>query len=267
LDFLSPKIGILYTPVDWVQIYANYGRGFSVPMLGAGDYSFFDTEKVFDLSARDQYELGARVYPTDWLDLELAGFIVKTTNDAFYSHVDWSMISNGATTRKGIEAAVNVRPLDNLYLSANYSYIIPKWDKRIDKDLNFKDHFIADLYQHMLNLEVGYAPPAGFGGRLSYHLESGGYTLDIPSVDINGVPVDGPHKAKLQKFDTLDLQLSYRFNDKYRLVFDVTNLLNKKYYGTGYKDYSYTPPGEDFLYTPRPPRLFYLTLEVNWDKS
>jgi outer membrane receptor protein involved in Fe transport len=114
------------------------------------------------------------------------------------------------------------------------------------------------------NLELAYAPPQGFGGRSSFHWEAYNYVRDIPAVQANGQPATTlPTRVKSQDLGSLDLQLSYRFNDTYKVVFDVTNVLDKKYLGNGAG--SWAQGNYDFTFSPRPPRAFYLGLQMNWD--
>lgn len=65
LDGVSPKAGLLFTPLDSLDIYVNYGRGLALPNP---QYALFYTEGGAELAERDQYELGFRVRPTDWLE-------------------------------------------------------------------------------------------------------------------------------------------------------------------------------------------------------
>jgi outer membrane receptor protein involved in Fe transport len=268
-SFFSPKIGILYTPLDWVQIYANFGRGFSAPGMSASAANGFYADNPFELLVRDQFELGTRLAITDWFDFELALFRIDTKNDSAYDEVAQANRPIGSTKRQGFEASVDIRPFDNWYFNANYSFIDARQKVYRNPTKDYSGLMLTgNMPRHTTNVEIGYAPPIGFGMRASFHWEAYRYLRDEPGTLISGAPNPmSPLRVKDQDNGTLDMQLSWRFNDTYRLALDVKNVLGKEYYGTGYPDYATAAPGTDYLFTPRPPRTFFLTLQMNWDKD
>jgi iron complex outermembrane receptor protein len=270
--FLSPKVGLIYTPLDWLAIYANYGRGFSTPGLSTNATTGFYAGNAFDLSSREQWELGTRLSPLDWLDIELAGFIIKTKNDTSYDAITETSAPIGETTRKGIEFSLSARALQYLEFKANYAFTDAKYDKYFSGNAaNYSDYRglrLANVPRQIANLELSYSPPIGFGGRLSWRYEGDSYLRNVPSHNVLGVPIAGatPARIKAQNKDVVDLQLNYKFNDNYRVVLDVINLFDKELYGSeGYPDPTRNGHN-DFTYSLRPPRTFYLGLEMNWDQ-
>jgi outer membrane receptor protein involved in Fe transport len=267
-SFFSPKIGILYMPLDWVQLYANFGRGFSAPSLNATAATGFYADNPFELMVRDQFELGTRLAITDWLDFELALFRIDTKNDTSWDEVAQANRPIGSTKRQGFEASIDVRPFENWYFNANYSFLDAKRKEYISGNLDYSGLMITGMPRHSTNVEIGYAPPLGFGMRASFHWEAYQYLRDQPGTRIDGTPnTTSPLRVKDQDQGTLDMQLSWRFNDTYRLALDVKNVLDKEYFGNGYTNYATAAPGTDYLFTPRPPRTFFLTLQMNWDKD
>ena len=95
------------------------------------------------------------------------------------------------------------------------------------------------------------------GGRLSFRWEADNLAENEPATAF------GPgSRIKKQDFGSLDAQLSYIINENYRIRLDVTNLLDKKYFGMWGVPNAYG----DFTYSPQPPLSVYLGLEMNWDK-
>ncbi|MDR1083407.1 MAG: TonB-dependent receptor [Deltaproteobacteria bacterium] len=267
----SPKAGILYTPLEWLDVYANFGRGFSMPSVNAAQ--FYDGN-VWDLKRRDQYELGYRARVYDWMNLEMTVYRINTVNDTSFDEQTNTNMPVGKTTRQGVEAAVDVRPHKDLRFRANYAYTDARYKDRKEFNtsrgemVNLKGHRIIEVPRHITNLELSYEPPQGFGGRVSFRWEADALLRDPGRTTVNGIPIldngvqVGPYKR--QDNGTLDMQLNYRFNDSYRIVLDVLNVLDKKYYGSqGAPDYA----TGDFTYSYQPPMTVYLGLEMNWDKN
>jgi iron complex outermembrane receptor protein len=261
--FFSPKAGILYTPSDWAQIYASFGRSFSTPGLSSGSTSFYGGSP-FDLKTRDQVEIGARINPVDWLNFELALYRLMTKNDDTYDEQTNVLTPTGESVRQGIEFSVKAVPYRNLYFSGNYTYLDARYEKRFTGGYNYHGYHVTSVPRHMTNLELSYNPPLGFGGRISFHWESHAFAADVPKYNNQGVENTNPlRNYKLQDKGGLDLQLHYKFNDSYRVILDVANVMDKRYFGS-----QGTPNANgEYTYSVRPPRSFYLALEMNWDKK
>jgi iron complex outermembrane receptor protein len=269
----SPKAGVLYTPLDWLQIYANFGRGYSLPSMSGSNPVQFYTGNAWDLKKRDQYEIGYRANITDWVSLEMAAYLINTNNDTTYDEQSNESSPIGKTKRQGLEAAVDIRPVTDVRFRANYAYTDARikygFNTRYNNEIvSTKGTRITEVPRHITNLELAYEPPDGFGGRINFRWEANAVLRDPPQKTVNGtrilssgVPVS---PFKRQDNGTLDVQLNYRFNDNYRIVVDVINVLDKKYYGSqGSPSYV----NGDFTYSYQPPLTVYVGLEMNWDKK
>ncbi|MDR1039545.1 MAG: TonB-dependent receptor [Deltaproteobacteria bacterium] len=263
--FFSPKVGVLFTPVDALSIYANFGRGFSTPGLSVNANTGFYADNRFELSTRDQYELGARMQITDWMNAELALFKIFTENDSTWDTETETNIPAGKTVRQGVEATVNIVPAENWRFTANFTYLDAKYKSFINGQRQRMDGYrMTGIPSTITNIELSYAPDYGFGGRVGLRYEAGNYFRSIPGTDYLGNPVaTRPLVAKNQDKAFVDLQLSYRFNDNYRILLDVNNVLNKKYLNMSSWP---STPGGVYNFSPFNPLTAYLTLEMNWDK-
>ncbi len=76
-DIFSPKAGLILTPLEGYEVFANYGKGFALP--GVTDYM---TKSYLDPAIRTQYETGVRVNPTKWLDGSLTFWRLDTEDDS-----------------------------------------------------------------------------------------------------------------------------------------------------------------------------------------
>jgi outer membrane receptor protein involved in Fe transport len=255
----SPKAGLLLTPFDWLQVYTNYGRGFGLPGMNNGR---FFAEDHFELTKREQIEFGFRASPADWVDLEMVYYNIDTSNDETYDQFaplgqEWQ--NAGKTKRDGLETIVNFHPFEFWTLTGNYTYQRAKYKSYADANNILDGHRLTSVPTHITNLELAYAPEEGFGGRLNYRWEADSMGRDLPTYNKTGGKNLEPFK--LQDKGTVDFQLSYKFNEKYKVTLDVLNLMDKDFYG------SQGAPSAtgDFSYSIQPPRTVYLGLDVNWE--
>jgi iron complex outermembrane receptor protein len=240
-NVFSPKAGLIYTvKPDW-EVFANYGRGFALPR----DKTLFQDNNL-NPAIRTQYELGTRAKPTKWLDFMVTLWRLDTTDDIQAKLDDPTQQENaGETRRQGVEAAFNVYPLANWYFHADYAYIDSEYLKYSSGGVSYDGKTLSSVPDHIVNLEVGYAPSLGLGGRLRYRYVSDRY-------------IDSANTFTLDGHQVVNAQVSYTFSPKYRLELDVINLFDEKY--ANYAGYT----NGEMTYAPEDPLSVYLTLRVHF---
>lgn len=114
----SPKLGLIYSPFSFLDLYANYGKGFALPSMA--DYS---VRSYLEPAIRTQYEVGLRYRPTSWSDLSLAFWRLDTTDDFQTSMSDPNIqVNAGETRRQGIELQASAQLWRHLKLRLDYAY-------------------------------------------------------------------------------------------------------------------------------------------------
>ena len=272
-NFFSPKVGLTYdTPLNWLTLYANFGRGFSMPGLNAASSGFYNGNTLYDLKTRDQYEIGSRIAPAEWISLETTYFWAFTKNDVVYDEATETTNNVGKTKREGLETAVAVRPFTarpDLTLTGSYSYLEARNTTNMSTSttISTKGRRITGVPRQIVGFEIAYEPSKGLGGRLSYRAELDNLVSDPPPVRIDGSPnlsAGGNLNVPFRKPDqhATDLLLSYRLNRNYRLSLNVLNLFNQRFNSTmGAPDVD----TGDYTYARNQPRTGYLSLEWKWD--
>jgi iron complex outermembrane receptor protein len=266
--FFSPKAGVVYSPFDNLDVFANFGRGFSMPTYFTLDQKtgFFNSKSNLKLSRRDQFEFGYRYYPLDWLGIETTVYQLKTYDDGFTDPVSNDYIQAGQTTREGIEFSLQAAPAKNWRVTGNFAYMEAKYDKMMSGQQDMAGYRLPWVPRKITNLEVAYAPETGLGGRVTFRWEADMLYQDYPKTLTNGQPnlsygvQQKPWKAPDK--GSLDIQLSYIFNEKYKLIFDAKNIVGKAYEGYAYGMEWNTG---DYLVNYTNPRAFYLTFQINTD--
>jgi iron complex outermembrane receptor protein len=247
IGIFSPKVGLLFTPLDKLDIYANYGEGFNVP--GLMDGQFF-SEHQLKMTKRKQYELGFRSSPYTWMEFGSVIYLANTKNDIQQNLTTKRMENAGQTRRRGVETYVKFFPVQHLTISADYAYQDVKYKKNIQHP-TWEGRRLPQVARHIVNAEIAYIPPEGWGGRATLNYNFDYLLQENPERALH------PH-YKGHDFGTVDAQVNYRFNDKYKISLDVLNVFNDR-------PKQGVPNAQGYFnYWPSNPTTAYLTLEVSF---
>jgi outer membrane receptor protein involved in Fe transport len=137
-------------------------------------------------------------------------------------------------------------PFKDWRFTTNFAYMEAKY-KNDPRNSGLR---LAWVPRKITNMELAYTPQIGLGGRVTFRYED-----DMLYSDSRSGPWRAPSKAYL------DTQLSYKINEKYKILFDAKNIIGKSYEGYAYGKDSYG----DYLVNWLNPRAFYLTFVMNWD--
>jgi iron complex outermembrane receptor protein len=245
-SIFSPKAGFLLTLLNnRLDLFANYGEGFGL-LPGFSEQAAFRQDD-WDPQERKQYETGLRIRPISGLELGVVGFRLETNKDFIYNSVTDEYDNVGSTTREGIEVTLDAYALNYGYLHADYGYTDATYDDYVTSsggDLSGKT--LRSVPENIFNIEIGYSPQKGMGGRVRYHYEDG-YFLD----DANLFESDS--------WDRLDAQISYRFGNSanYLLALDIVNVFDEKYA-------DYTSGTTNQTFSPGLPFSAYLTFVIDF---
>ena|GEM_PF-928200 len=270
-NVFSPRAGLLFTPLDWLDVFANYGQAYNVPGLNNG---VFFSDPNAELIKHNQFELGTRARPANWLNLEVVYYYIQTLNDEIpligadgLPDPGGLMEFAGTTERQGLETSFSIRPFEFWSLSGHYTLQDAKFKKRKTNAGDYAGLRMTEVPRHITSLELAYAPDEGLGGRARFRWEADSLLRNDPAVRANGQPNPDPWRQfAAQDRGALDLQLSYKFNDEYKLTFDVLNVTDRRNIGSQWAP-TYSPGAVrhgDYNYTVQPPRTFYVGLEANW---
>lgn len=246
LDSISPKLGVVVEPFERWQLFANYAQGFSLP-TGINLFTIDDIKPA----RRQQWEVGMRTRPVQWLDFAISGYLMDTTDDLeniAEAGQPAEYVNAGETRRKGIEVEANLYPAENWRLHLNYSYIDARYEETdVQADKQYLGNHMTDVPEHVANAELRYAPPQGLGGRawLRY---------------VGECPDDKANQHYTDPYAIVDLQINYRFNERYLLALDVVNLFDNNYASSA----SYSSSTDYWRKVPGAPLGAYLTLTIDW---
>lgn len=240
-EIFSPKVGLIFSMFEGWDLFANVSQGFALP--GGADYI---SRSYLDPAIRTQYEAGLRANPNDWSRYSFSIWRLDTENDFQASLEDPNVYDNsGETRRQGIELSADVLPWKYLRLHLDYAYIDSEYLNYVSGGVNYEGNQISGVPNHIFNAEIAWDPPQGLGARLSYRLQGDWY-------------IDSGNTIEADGFSVVNAQVSYKFNNRYRLALDVVNLLDEDY-----SEYYGTSNGQ-LTYAPADPLSAYLVLTIDW---
>jgi len=241
-EIYSPKAGVVFTPGENWDFFANFSKGFALPR-GTDLWK----RSYLDPAIRTQYEVGLRNRPGGGIDWGVTIFRLDTTDDFQPSPADPTVIENaGETRREGVEVSLNFSPVDKIILHVDYAYMEAEYLDFVEGGVIRDGNRLPNVSRNIANASISLEPgERGWGARFS------GRWVDDWYVDAaNSIEADG--------YTTADAQLSFRFNTAYKLTLDVINLFD-----VAYAEYVGLANNVK-TYAPADPLSAYLTLNVDF---
>ncbi len=210
----SPRMGIVYQPIERVSLYAGWSRSFE-PQFGQTRLGV-----SFVPITGEQLEVGVKTELFDRkLSATLAAYQIARKNDFAPDPVDPDLfqIQIGEQQSKGIDLSVTGEPISGLRLTAGYAYI----DAKVTSDpTGLQGNLLANVPQQSANLsaiyEIGQGDLKGFGfgGGLTFLGARQGNTentIELPAY-------------------TLANALLYYKRDNWKFQLNFENLFNTEYF-------------------------------------
>ncbi|MEH2411064.1 TonB-dependent siderophore receptor [Nostoc sp.] len=212
-EAFSPRIGIVYQPIEPLSLYASYSQSF-VPNDGRSR-----TGEVFEPSRGTQYEVGIRAELLDRrLVANVAAYEITKTNVLTTDPGDRDFsIAAGEVTSRGIEFDLAGK-------------ILPGWNVIGSFFLN--DAFISKDNTLPEGDKLTGAPSQGGSLWTTYEIQSGnlqGFGFGAGVFFAGSRDVTLPNTFKLPSYGKIDAALFYR-RDNWRVGINFKNLLDTKYY-------------------------------------
>lgn len=208
----SPRLGIIYKPVDNLSLYANYSQSFR-PNFGTdvnGDS--FEPQKATGYEVGMKAELldGSLQATLAYFDITKQNVLTADPNNQFFS------IATGEQRSQGVELDIAGEILPGWKIVANYAYI----DARVTKDNTIPEgnrlfnspYHSAGLWT-TYEIQTGDLQGLGFGVGFNYVGDRAG---------------DLDNSFKVDDYFLANAALFYK-RENWRLGLNFNNLLNTKY--------------------------------------
>ncbi|MEN8269925.1 TonB-dependent siderophore receptor [Acinetobacter baumannii] len=213
----SPRIGVVYQPVNNLSLYTSYNRSFQ-PL--ADSFVFYKNSDDLRPTKTENYEIGAKWDVNDQLNVTLALFEMSQTNIQNKDPNDpkgLTAILAGEQKTKGVELSLAGQLTEQLSVLAGYSYM----DGKIEKSaIGFTGNHSALTPNNTANLWLKYQINdhwyAAVGGR--------GESSRFSAPD---------NKNVLPGYAVVNAALGYQ-SERYDVNLNLNNLFDRDYFVSGH---------------------------------
>jgi iron complex outermembrane recepter protein len=231
-EAFSPRIGILYQPIDPLSLYASYSQSFQPNVFTQSDGSFLEPERG------RQFEVGIRgEFLDDRLIANLAAYHLTKTNVATTDPDDPNFsLPLGEVRSQGIELDVAGEILPGWNIIASYAYTDAEVTDSGD------DPFFPE------GLRNANVAPNTASLWTTYEIQSGtlqGLGLGIGLFYVDNRPGDFDNTYELPSFIRTDAAVYYR-RDNWRAALNIKNLFDEEYFAGADFGRTTVRPGEPF---------------------
>ncbi|MFQ4145483.1 TonB-dependent receptor [Chlorogloeopsis sp. ULAP02] len=217
-EAFTPRIGVVYQPIQPISLYASYSRSFAPNFAQRADGTFLSPERG------TQYEVGIKADLNQKLSATLAAYEITKTNIATTdpNDPDGFSIPIGEQRSRGIELDISGEILPGWNIIAAYGYtnaeITESNDLRVGSRVPKVPEHKASLWTTYQFLQ-GNLKGLGFGLGLYYLSDRVGG--DIPSDDFDDT-------FTLPSYLRTDAAIFYR-QDNWRAAINIENLFGIRY--------------------------------------
>jgi len=228
-EAFSPRIGIVYQPIEPLSLYASYTTSFS-PSFGA---SRNPDDSTFEPETGQQFEIGLKADLSDDLSLNLAAFDIRRQNVSTPDPDDPAFsVQTGEVASRGIELALA-------------GEVLPGWD--IVAGYTLLDAFVSEDNTDVEGNDLANVPDNQFSLWTTYEIQQGdleGLGFGLGFLYLSDRPGNLDNTFTLPSFFRTDAALFYE-RDNWRAQLNVENLFDVEYF-TSSDEFLGVTPGSPF---------------------
>ncbi|MDF3057067.1 MAG: bfrD [Rariglobus sp.] len=230
-DLLSPRVGLIYKPVENLALYASYTLSY-VPRAGEQLASLSATNAALDPEEFENFEIGAKWDVNPRLSLTAAAYQLDRSNQAITNPIDpTTLILVDGQRVKGIELGASGRITDEWSITGGYAH--QNGETRTDSGTTPAGTRIQQLPRNTFSLWNRYDFNSTWGVGLGVI-----YRDEIFAALPTATPIPA---TTLPSFVRFDAALFYRFNDHLRAQLNIENIFEKDYYASAHNNNNISP--------------------------
>ena len=215
LSNVTPKLGLRSSVLEGLDLRLSASNGFTLP----NSTRKYEEDANLDPTQLWQYELGASYKGLDWLELDVVGFVLDTSNEILENPPgSGDFVNIGETRRTGIETEAIIKPSLSWRIRGTFSYTDTEVKENPNDELVGKS--VTNIPQTIATLDVSYAFKNGLGSRFTIRDVGSYYTNQVNTAGYDGYTV-------------ANLTLFYNFNaffaNRGRVFIEVNNLFDSLY--------------------------------------
>ncbi|GAB3381408.1 TonB-dependent receptor [Massilia agri] len=247
----QPKLSMVYTPMENLNVYANWGRTFQM-LTGSGAPAYLTPGQArFAPSINTGKELGVKFKPAQKTDLRLAVWRQDATDEVANMPATGTTVGLGETRREGVDFQLSGHIGDNLELWVSHSLQKAEVTRAFAADgasLAGKEVFSTPRHISNAGLEyrAGDAWRFGLQGRAQ-----GDYYIDSPNT-----------AGKYGGFVLFDANVRYQLSKRTSIDFQLKNLADRQYEYAWYDNFFWPAGQAQPSFSSGPGRAAYLSLNL-----
>jgi len=255
----SPKLMGVLSPTKWLDVYADYGRGFhSNDARGA----VARTNPATLITPATGYEVGARVTPAQDFSVSAAGFLLDLQSELTWLGDEGTTQPSGRTRRYGLELGARWHYKNIFFADADFTYTQAKFrDDELPGEMRAGGN---DGHEVPLAPRITFSAGAGVRKPIGQFTPFGSMRLraiaDRPATEDSSLVADG--------FAIVDASAGVRWK-ALEIGLDVQNLFNAKWREVSFATTSQLPferaPVTGIHYTPGWPLTVMGRAAVYWN--
>jgi iron complex outermembrane receptor protein len=169
LDFdeVSPIAGLVYSPLEALNLYANYSTSFETPtfteLANPADNGTLGGFANVAAQRAHGFEVGVKGVVAQRLRYELAYYDMKVEDEVttVTNVAGRAFFNNADTKRRGVELGANAELLPGLVLSLAYTFTDLEFE-RFPSNVPAEGNTLPGVPRHSGYAEVAYSNPSGF---------------------------------------------------------------------------------------------------------
>ncbi len=224
---LSPRVGLVFKPVDNVALYSSYSVSF-LPRSGSQLSSLSPSNRALDPEEFRNYEVGAKWDVLPELSLSAALFKLERSNVAIADPSDptQSILVDGQEVR-GLELGVTGQITEAWSVIGGYAYQLGEITATQSATAQ-KGATLGQLPKHSFSLWNKYDLNETWGVGVGLIHRSDMYTTASNAVTLPG-------------FTRVDAAIYYSITENVRAQLNIENLFNTDYYASAHNDNNIMP--------------------------
>jgi catecholate siderophore receptor len=224
-DFVSPRLGVIYRPLEPLSLYASYSVSY-LPSSGDQFSSLDATSAALEPEEFENIEVGAKWDVSSSLALSAAVYRLDRSNTRAPGPTPGTIVLTGEQRSEGVELGVSGAITQDWELIAGYAY----QDAEITQTTSAapRGREVALVPQHQLSLWNTY--------RFTPLLRAG---LGVIHQDEMFASIS--NAVTLPSFTRVDAALFFTLNDRFEAQLNVENLFDEDYFATSHNDNNITP--------------------------
>ena len=224
-NLLSPRLGLIFKPVDSVSFYASYSRSY-LPSAGDQFSSLDVTSEALKPEKFDNYEVGVKWEPVAGLLATVALYQLDRSNTRALDPVTQLTVLTGAQRSRGLEIGVERNISDKWQVSGGYAFQ--------------KAEITRTTAAAPAGREVPLVPRHQFSLWNRYNVNSRlGLGLGVIARSKSFASIS--NAVTLPSYARVDGAVFYEIADNIEAQVNVENLFSADYYGTAHSDNNIAP--------------------------